>query len=107
MGRVLVWNDWNEAHIAKHGVDRHEVRDVMAGPGGRVPRGRGDGKFLVAGVTRAGRHLQVIFVSLADEQVDVNLLEYEERVRFEQGDEAVYVIHARELKPRERTRGRR
>lgn len=25
----LVWDNWNEDHIAKHGVSRHEVEEVV------------------------------------------------------------------------------
>jgi len=26
--RALLWDDWNEEHIARHGVEREEVEEV-------------------------------------------------------------------------------
>ena len=29
--RAVVWDDWNEEHIARHGVEVEEVEEVLAG----------------------------------------------------------------------------
>lgn len=81
------WNDWNVEHIARHGVDPYDAETIIASARQPYPLHRGDGKWLVWGRDRGGRLLQVVFV--LDE------------------DDAVYVIHARPLTPREKARFRR
>lgn len=81
------WNDWNEQHIADHGIAPPEAEVVIAGARAPFPRRIEDDKWLVWGRGVAGRLLQVVFV-LDD-------------------DDAVYVIHARPLTAREKRRYRR
>ncbi len=78
------WNEWNEEHIARHGVLPQEAEKVVRGS---KPRYRGDGKYRAVGRGRAGRWLQVIYV------LDV--------------PGRVYVIHARPLTDMEKRRERR
>jgi len=78
------WNDWNEEHIANHGVLVAEAESVARGG---KPQYRGDGKYLVVGRGQGERWLQVIYV--LDE------------------DGTVFVIHARALTYREKRRWRR
>jgi hypothetical protein len=50
-------NDWNEEHIARHGVGPAEAQEVVVG---NRPPYRGDGKYLAIGRSDGGRWLQVI-----------------------------------------------
>ncbi len=55
----LIWDDWNEEHIARHGVTRDEAEEVcfnQSSLGVRIRRGR----YRVIGQTDAGRYLTVI-----------------------------------------------
>ena len=81
------WNQWNEEHIAKHGVAQEEAEHVVEHATSPFPRNAGDDKFLVWGRGRGGRWLQVIFI-LDD-------------------DGTLFVIHARSLTEREKRRLRR
>jgi len=56
--RRLIWDAWNEAHIARHQVTREEVEEVcQARP--IVQEGYG-GRSLVIGPTRSGRMLTIV-----------------------------------------------
>jgi uncharacterized DUF497 family protein len=81
------WNDWNEDHVTQHGVSIEEAEYVAEGAQSPFPRMIEDDKRLVWGRGRGGRLLQVIF--LIDE------------------DDSVYLIHARPLAEREKSRFRR
>ncbi len=81
------WNDWNIAHIAKHGVEPDEAERVVLRAESPCPLYRGDGKWAVLGQGEGGRYLQVVFV-------------------LDEGG-TVFVIHARPLTARERKRLRR
>jgi hypothetical protein len=48
-------------HIYGHGVEEHEVEDVLASPGEDRP-GRENSRVAI-GRTRGGRHLRVIYVT--------------------------------------------
>jgi uncharacterized DUF497 family protein len=65
----LLWDDWNEDHVAKHGVDPIEVEDVVFDPSSRVLRTRGaeQRRYVVLGLTEAGRYLLVVLEPLAGE----------------------------------------
>ena len=76
------WNQWNEEHVAGHGVLPIEAEAVIEGARRPFPRKIEDDKWLVWGRGAGGRLLQVVFV--LDE------------------DESVYVIHARPLNDREK-----
>jgi uncharacterized DUF497 family protein len=48
------------AHIHRHGVDEHEVEEVLRRPG--EDRSGPKGSRVAIGQTRGGRHLRVIYV---------------------------------------------
>jgi hypothetical protein len=73
------WNDWNVEHIARHAVSAEEAEWIV---NHHVAGDAGEDKYKVWGQTAAGRYLQVVFVL--------------------DPDDAVYVIHARELTDREK-----
>ena len=52
------WNDWNLEHIARHGLEPHEVETACRGEK-VVLRGR-EGRYLLYGRTGAGRYLFVV-----------------------------------------------
>ena len=104
MRKIYIWNRWNVAHIAKHGVEPEEAEEVIDRATRPYPKRVGDRKYQVRGRTRQGRALQVIFIRLGDEEVDFELLDVVERAQFEAGNEVVYVIHANDFRFR---RGRR
>jgi uncharacterized DUF497 family protein len=81
------WNAWNLEHIARHDVDTGDAEMVVRGAKQPYPLWRSDDKWLVWGRAKSGRILQVVFV--------LDTLD------------AVYVIHARDLTEREKSRYRR
>jgi uncharacterized DUF497 family protein len=105
MGRkIYVWNSSNVRHIAKHSVSTEEAEYVTDHARRPYPKRIGDRKYLVRGRTRQNRYLQVIFIRLGDEEVDVELLDLVERIMFESGNEVLYVIHARDFNSPRRSR---
>jgi hypothetical protein len=48
-------------HIHNHGIEEHEVEDILASPGEDRPA-RDDSRIAI-GQTRAGRYLRVIYVT--------------------------------------------
>jgi uncharacterized DUF497 family protein len=55
----LLWDDWNEAHIAEHGVLPNDVEDAALSPSSllvRIQRSR----YRLLGQTESGRYLMVI-----------------------------------------------
>ena len=81
------WNDWNEEHVAKHGVSPEEAQRVIETARSPFPRMIEEDKRLVWGRGKGGRLLQVIF--------------------FIGEDDFVYTIHARPLTEKEKGRFRR
>jgi uncharacterized DUF497 family protein len=81
------WIDWNIDHIAKHGVDSEEAEAVVRQARPPFPEQISNDKLLVQGHGRGGRFLQVIYVL--------------------DPDDTVFVIHARPLTDREKSRYRR
>ena len=81
------WNEWNEEHVASHGVSREEAEAVVECARRPFPRKIDDDKWLAWGPGAGGRLLQVVFL-------------------VEEGD-SVYVIHARPLTDREKRLYRR
>ena len=81
------WNDWNEEHLAAHGVSPGEAEDVVLGARSPFPMIQDDEKYLVWGPTEAGRLLQIVFVIDAEK--------------------SVFVIHGRPLTEPEKKRYRR
>ena len=81
------WNAHNIEHIAEHGVTAEEVEAVISDAQPPFPRMIGDDKYLVWGQTENGDYLQVIFIYSPPEMI--------------------YVIHARPMTDREKSRLRR
>jgi uncharacterized DUF497 family protein len=102
--QFFIWNRYNLNHIDKHNVSYQEAKFVVQHAAGKYPKRIGDRKYLVRGRTRERRAIQVVYLVLGEEEVDVELLDLVDRVSFEQGNEAVYVIHARDLSAKEKRR---
>jgi hypothetical protein len=81
------WNQWNQDHIAQHGVVPNEAQYVVEHPARGFPRYDGAGKYRAWGQTAAGRYLQVIYI-------------------FSPAG-VVYVVHSRNLTEPEKRRLRR
>ncbi|MHB1710658.1 MAG: hypothetical protein ACYCV7_04550 [Acidimicrobiales bacterium] len=62
------WDDWNTAHIARHGISEEEVDDVVLDGSSLRLRSRA-GTYVVLGVTAAGLRLFVAPVPGADGDV--------------------------------------
>jgi uncharacterized DUF497 family protein len=61
----IMWDDWNEGHIARHGVRTDEVEDVVRSPSTYAERRR-NGTYGMLGRTSAGRGLLVILAPRGD-----------------------------------------
>ena len=81
------WNQWNQDHMACHGVEPEEAEHVVEHPARGFPRYDGEGKYRALGQTDAGRYLQVVYI-------------------FSPAG-VIYVIHARGLTGPEKRRLRR
>lgn len=57
----LIWDDWNEDHIAAHGVSLEEVEEICSSRGLVLRRGRA-GTYAVFGQTAEGREL-IVFLA--------------------------------------------
>jgi uncharacterized DUF497 family protein len=104
---LLLWDDWNVEHIAKHGVEPHEAKEILEGARRPYPKAKGNGKYLVKGRTTFGRLLQVIYVIRDLESIDFEQLDLVERLQLLETGRAFYVIHARELRSGEARQLRR
>jgi len=58
--RFYIDPETGDPHILSHGVEEHEVADVMAAPSEDRP-GR-DGSRVAIGRTTGGRHLRIFYV---------------------------------------------
>jgi uncharacterized DUF497 family protein len=65
--RRLVWDTWNEPHIARHVVTRDEVEEVCHGDS--IVREAQKGRLMVIGPTHARRVLAVILDPETEEGV--------------------------------------
>ena len=66
--RELVWDDLNEAHVARHGLHQREVEEAAFDRGALIVRARGGrsrSRYLVLGVTQAGKPLMIILEELS------------------------------------------
>ncbi len=63
----LIWDDWNEEHIARHGVSAVEVEEVVFDPASAFFRtGRDHAlRYIVLGLTEVGRYLFVVVEPLS------------------------------------------
>lgn len=91
---IFQWDEDNVGHIAEHAVTPDQAEYVVEDATPPFPRAAGDGKFMVWGRSRDGSHLQVGFVYLQDERVDVTRLSPLEVLDFQAGAKVLYVFHA-------------
>jgi uncharacterized DUF497 family protein len=63
----LVWDEWNEDHIAGHGVRPEEVEEAVFDQASLFLRTRRKGviRYLVLGLTESGRHLFTVLEPIA------------------------------------------
>lgn len=91
---IFQWDADNVGHIAEHGVVPDDAEYVVEHASPPFPRSSGEGKFIVWGKTGDGSYLQVGFVYLPDERIDVAVLRAEEILDFEAGAKVLYVFRA-------------
>jgi uncharacterized DUF497 family protein len=95
VNKLFSWNAANVRHIGKHGVKVFEAEYALRNPGRGFPRKIGDGKWIVKGLTEAGRFLQVIFIYPEDDEIDVDSLSMADLIDYSEGNgKVIYVIHA-------------
>src|SRR4051794_1033678 len=104
---IFQWDDKNVLHIADHNVEPNEAQYVVDHARPPYPEEGRDEKLIVRGQTEQGRYLQVAFVYLEDEEVDVEQLTLPDRIAFEEGESVAYVVHARDLTTSEKRQLRR
>jgi len=103
LSRAFIWDEWNEDHIAKHGIDRAEAQHVIERKRPPFPRDIGDGKYLVHGQTEEGRYLQVIYSLRSTGEIDYESMTLEDIIALPEDDRpAYYVVHASDLTTSER-----
>lgn len=58
----LIWDEWNEDHIDRHGIRPEEVEEVVFDKASLFDRTRREGilRVLVTGLTEVGRYLFVV-----------------------------------------------
>ena len=54
----LLWDEWNEQHVARHNVEPEEVEEVAFQSSSRAVR-LGRGRYRITGQTESGRYLTV------------------------------------------------
>lgn len=62
-GSKRVWDEWNERHVAEHGVEPQEVEEVVSDQSSQFLRTRSPAevqRYVVLGLTEAGRYLFVV-----------------------------------------------
>lgn len=55
----LRWTEWNEEHLARHGVEPDEVDEVVVADRFHMVRVRA-GRYAIIGQTDAGRYLSIM-----------------------------------------------
>lgn len=102
-----IWTEENVAHIAEHGVAKHEAVEVLSGSTPPYPEDAGEDNRRVRGQTESGRYLQVVFAYKSSEDIDYLALTRAEVLALEDDVPIVFVIHARDLTSREKSQLRR
>ena len=82
------WIDWNLGKIAKHGLIAEEVEFVINRAKRPYPQRIDDDKWIVKGLTPGKSYIQAIYV-------------------IDDDGETIFVIHARPLTPKEKSRQRK
>jgi uncharacterized DUF497 family protein len=83
---TFLWFEWAIQNVEKHGLDTREVEFVVNNAKKPFPRNRGNDVFYVAGPTRAGRWIEVL---------------------YDMDGDVVVIFHARELTSEEAKRVQR
>lgn len=107
---IFLRSSRNREHIATHRVHPEEAEQVIGNARRPFPCPVGDDKHAVMGRTSAGRHLHVVLVYAVAEDVEADEheeLALHEKLALDEGDEAVRVIHARDLTEIEKRQLRR
>jgi hypothetical protein len=91
---IFQWDEDNVGHIAEHGIGPDETEYVVEHASPPFPRAAGDGKFIVWGRTQDGSQLQVGFVYLPDERVEIPRLKVADILEFQENAKVLYVFHA-------------
>jgi uncharacterized DUF497 family protein len=107
---ISLWSRRNEEHIWKHQVTPEEADEVVVNARPPFPKAVGSEKWSVWGRTSEGRYLQVIFVFAAIDDVEADeyeRLRIDQQIALEAGEEAIRIIHARDLTETERRQMRR
>ena len=83
----LIWPDDRVEHIAKHGIQPHEVEEICFGRS-LVLRGKSAGKspvYYILGQTSGGRYLFCVVIAFPDSKgypVTARLMTHKEQQRF-------------------------
>ena len=58
----LLWDEWNEDHVLRHGIEPREVEEAVFDASSLVhrTRGRDQPRYVILGLTDAGRYLFVV-----------------------------------------------
>ena len=59
----VAWDEWNDAHVGRHGVTRDEVEDVCYGD--HVARDARSGPQMLIGVAKSGRLISIVLAMRA------------------------------------------
>lgn len=109
MAFVFAWDDWNRAHVRKHGSTAADAAYVVEHAEPPFPREIGDDKYLIWGKSPAGRYLQVVFSFKPSEQLafqTLSTLDWATLIDY-RGTVAIYVIHAMPMTDDQRRQLRR
>jgi hypothetical protein len=105
---ICYWDGWNREHATRHGVAIPEIEYVVQHAVSPFPEFIGGGKYLICGQTSAGRYVQVIFAYTSTDRMKFEEMSIDELLRLERSKGPyVYVIHARDLRDREKRRTRK
>ena len=104
---IYQWTVRNREHLQKHGVEPEDAEYVADHAEPPFPRVIGDEKHLVWGRTRSGDFVQVVFVYLADDEIDFASLSVVDKLRFEEGEDVGLIIHAMPMSPAQKRQYRR
>jgi uncharacterized DUF497 family protein len=85
----LIWDEWNEEHVSRHGIRPEEVEAAVSDSASLFFRTRREGylRYVVLGLSDAGRYLFVVLEPL--------------------GESRAYVVTARDMTDNERRRFKR
>jgi uncharacterized DUF497 family protein len=99
MAFVFAWDEWNTAHVSKHGCTAPDAKFLIRHAEAPFPREIGDDKFLVWGKNAEGRHLQVVFAFRLSEELEFTSLTFMgwSALIDYAGTVVVYVIHCMPL----------